>query len=252
MPDGAPHPLPELPPAFAATRLALQRVAVHVLARRRHVLVGKLGLRSTPGGIGTPAAGPEHEVVRTSGPWLLRERTGSSGSTEVLDLTTATLGQAAALVEVDLAAEFSAGADTPEVGDPAAVLGIDPASVGALAGWYAFGWAVLDGAVAGAGADAAPSVVQLWPEHFDAGCDLAVRPGRRTNLGASPGDGFQAEPYLYVGPWDGARPGDPAYWNAPFGAVLGYDELRRAQDPIARALDFVRTGLDHLTLDPTG
>jgi hypothetical protein len=245
-------PLRDLPPAFAATRVAMQRVAAHVLARRRHALVGKIGLRSTPGGIGTPAAGPEHEVVRTSGSWLLRERTGATASTEALDLATATLAQAAALAEVDLGAELSVGHDTPEVGDPSAPLGIDPASASALAGWYAFGWAVLDGAAAAGGPDAAPSVVQLWPEHFDAGCDLAVRPGRRTNLGASPGDGFQAEPYLYVGPWDGARPGDPAYWNAPFGAVLGYAELRRAEDPTARALDFVRTGLDHLTLDSTG
>jgi hypothetical protein len=244
--------LPELPPTYEATRASLRRVAAHVLARRRHALVGKFGLRSTPGGIGTPAAGPEHEVVRTDGAWLLRERTGATASTVTLDLTRATLREAATLVDADITAELSVGADTPEVGDPDAVLGIDPGAADALGGWYAFGWSVIDAAVAGAGPDASPSVMQLWPEHFDAACDLAVASGRRTNLGASPGDGFHAGPYLYVGPWESPRPGDPAYWNAPFGAVLGYDELRRSEDPTARALDFLRAGLDHLALDSTG
>ena len=244
--------LPELPPSYLATRAALQRVAVHVLARRRHALVGKIGLRATPGGIGTPAAGPDHEVVRTSGPWLVRERTGATATTIALDLRTATLGQAAELVEVDLAAAFSAGHDTPKVGDPDAPLGVDIDAAAALAAWFAFGWRVLDEALALAGPAAGPSVVQLWPEHFDAGCDLGVVAERRTNLGASPGDSSSPGPYLYVGPWDDARPGDPDYWNAAFGAVLGYEELRRAEDPSARALDFMRTGLAHLSLDPTG
>ena len=113
-------------------------------------------------------------------------------------------------------------------------------------------WRVLDEAVAEAGADAGPTVLQLWPEHFDAGCDLGVGGGRRTNLGASPGDSSSPEPYLYVGPWDEDRPGDPTYWNAGFGALLGYEELRRSEDPSARALEFLRTGLAHLSPDPTG
>ena len=47
----------------------------------------------------------------------------------------------------------------------------------------------------------------------------------RANLGASPGDAYEPEPYLYVGPWGPERPGDPGYWNAPFGAVLRRGEL---------------------------
>jgi hypothetical protein len=244
--------LAPLTPEHEATRLELQRVAVHVLARRRHARTGRFGLRATPGGIGTPAMGSDAEVVRTSGTVLARERTGDAASTQVLDLRTASLADAAALVEVDLQAEFSAGADTPDVGDVDRPLALDPEATAALAAWFAFAWPVLDAAVATAGPRAAPTVVQLWPEHFDAGCDLAAGPDRRTNLGASPGDGGHPEPYLYVGPWDADRPGDPEYWNAPFGARLGYSALRGVEDPSALALDFLRAGLGYLASGPTG
>jgi hypothetical protein len=244
--------LPALPQEHVTTRRELQRVAAHVLARRRHALSGRFGLRATPGGIGTPAAGPDGEVVRLAGATLVRERTGERASTEVLDLTTASLAQAAALVEVDLGADFSVGGDTPPVGDVDRPLGLAPDVVAVLAAWFAFGWGALDAAVAGAGPEAAPTVVQLWPEHFDAGCDLAAAPGRRTNLGASAGDDDHPEPYLYLGPWDADRPGDADYWNAPFGARLGYPALREAEDPSALALGFFRTGLGYLASGPTG
>ena len=235
--------LAPLPESTAATRASLQRVAVHVLARRRSAVTGKFGLRATPGGFGTPAFGPEHEVVRVAGPYLVRERTGGSSRTATLDLRSATLSQAADLAEVDLAQPFAAGDDTPPVGDPEVALGVDGDAAAALATWLAFGWRALDAVVAELGTAAAPSVVQLWPEHFDAGVDVAAAPGRRVNLGASPGDGFSAEPYLYVGPWDADRPGDPSFWNAPFGAVLAYDELRGEAEPDAAARAFLLRGV---------
>jgi hypothetical protein len=234
----------QLPAAYATTRTAMQRVAVHVIARRRHALVGKLGLRATPGGIGAPAAGPDHEVLRTSGVWLLRERTGEDARTTSLDLRNATLADAAAFADVDLTAPFEAGSDTPPVGDVDAPLTVDAAAASALADWFAFGAAVLDGVVAALAPAAAPSVVQVWPEHFDAGCDVAAAPGQRVNLGASPGDGFRAEPYVYVGPWGPDRPGDPGYWNAPFGAFLDHAALRDAADPLVDAVAFLRRGLE--------
>lgn len=217
--------LSPLPATFRSTREAVQRVATHILARRRHALCGKFGLRATPGGAGTPACGPDHEIVRIAGSHLLHERTGPDAVTATLDLATATLADAAALVGVDVTAPFEAGQDTPPVGDPTECLAIDPEAASVLAEWFRYGWAVLDTVVGTLGPDGAPSVVQLWPEHFDAGVDVAYAPGSRVNLGASPGDGFSAQPYLYVGPWDSARPSDPSYWNAPFGAVLPYDEL---------------------------
>jgi len=218
--------LPPLPPGYPATRGALHHVAVHVLARRRQDLTGRFGLRATSGGIGTPACGPEHEVVRTSGTRLLRERTGDRASTVSLDLDGATLAAVADLVEVDLHRPLDVGHDTPPLPPVDEPLRVDAASAEVLAAWYAFAWTVLDGVVAELGPAAEPSVLQLWPEHFDVGCDIAV-PAGRANLGASPGDAFHPAPYLYVGPWGTERPGPEELWNAPFGAVLGYEELSR-------------------------
>ena len=61
---------------------------------------------------------------------------------------------------------------------------------------------------------AGPNVIQLWPEHFDAGCDVTSRAERKATIGASTGDQHFPTPYLYVLPWDTDRPGDPQYWNA--------------------------------------
>lgn len=243
-----------LPATLATTRTALQRVAVHVVARRRHDLVGRFGLRVTPGGFGTPAAGAEHdhEVVRVSGAWLIRERTGSAAATASLDLRTASLADAAELAGVDLAADFSAGTDTPPVGPLHEVLAVDPEAAAVIADWYALGGSVLDEVLARQDASASPSVVQLWPEHFDVGCDLSVGPDVRVNLGLSPGDGFVAEPYAYVGPRGPERPGDPAYWNAPFGAVLSWTDAKKSRTPPAGILDFLLTGLARLAPDPVG
>jgi hypothetical protein len=58
----------------------------------------------------------------------------------------------------------------------------------------------------------------LWPEHFD----VAIRVDE-VNYGVSPGDGFSAEPYAYVGV--AAAAGGDAFWNAPFGAAVPLREL---------------------------
>lgn len=87
------------------------------------------------------------------------------------------------------------------------------------------GQRLLDHLCAELPATAEPAVVQLWPEHFDLGTHVTLAGGDHANLGASPGDGFSDDPYLYVAPWSDARPGDPGYWNAPFGAVRRRDEL---------------------------
>jgi hypothetical protein len=233
-----------LPGAWHATRADLQRVAVHVLARRRSDLVGKFGLRPSPGGVATPAAGPDHEVVRIAGGWLLRERTGQAAATTSLALPGSTLADAAELVEVDLSAALDVGHDTPPPGDADAPLQIDPEAVAGLARWFAVGQQALDRVVAELGAVASPSVAQLWPEHFDLACDVGAG-GTRTNLGVSPGDADHPDPYLYVGPWADDRPGDASFWNAPFGGVLSAADLDAA-DPQAAAAAFYRRGVQLL------
>ncbi len=89
-------------------------------------------------------------------------------------------------------------------------------------------------------------MLQIWPEHFDAALDLAVSPDVRVNLGGSPGDDGHPEPYLYVGPWTSDRPGDAAFWNAPFGAVLGHDVVAGSDDPLRTACSFFERGIEQL------
>ena len=240
-----------LPSTYAATRDELQRVATHVIARRRFARCGKFGLRATPGGFGSPACGPDYETLRIAGTDLVRETTDSTAATSSLGLSEASLGQAATLAGVDLGEPFETGHDTPRLGDPGRPLDIDGDAATALAEWIGFGWEVLDAVLGELGPDAAPSVVQLWPEHFDAGVGVAAAPGRRVNLGASPGDAYNAQPYLYVGPWDADRPGDLAYWNAPFSAVLAYEDLQTADDPGAAAVAFLLRGAAYVCAGAT-
>lgn len=203
------------------TRAGLHQLAVHVLARRRFAVTGRFGLRPSPGGLATPAfGGPDDlEVVRTSGRFLVLER---GGDVSVRPITT--LAAAAELVGVDLTADFSVGSDTPVQVPVDDVVPVDDADARMLAAWWAFGRTVIDEVVAADPAPAAPTVAQVWPEHFDLGCTVG-RDDARINLGASPGDGYEPTPYLYVGPWSSERPGDERYWNAPFGAVLRRSQI---------------------------
>lgn len=238
--------LPALPPSFPDTRAALQRVAAHILARRRADVTGRIGLRASPGGIATPAFGDEVEILRTDGGALIIER---GGTTAVHGLTR--LDDLAAVAGVDLVSPVALGGDPPPIGDPEAPLAIDEMSARVLSEWFAFVTTVLDAALARLGAAATPSAVQIWPEHFDLACDVAWGPDadQRVNLGGSPGDGYHTEPYLYIGPWGAERPGDPEFWNAPFGAVTGYESLRQAGDvgeSRAAAVRFLDRGLSLL------
>lgn len=153
----------------------------------------------------------------------------------------------AAFAGTDITTEFAAGADTPPSGDIDEPFIVDSSSLRILADWYALGWRVLDEVFAAVPATAEPAVIQLWPEHFDAGTSVGAGPGGRVNLGASPGDAHSAEPYLYVGPWGPERPGDPEFWNAPFGATLTLSTLYKDADPVAAGVEFLREGLRRVT-----
>lgn len=229
--------------ALSATRDTLHRVATHVLARRRYEVTGRFGLRVSPGGIATPAFGDGPEVVRVSGGHLVHE---TGGGATLVPLEGSTLASLASAVGAHLDMPFHAGEDTPDLGDPDEPLALDHDVLDRLAGWYAFAARVLDEILAGAPAGAAPATVQLWPEHFDLGTHLAASDSSRVNLGASPGDAFSPDPYLYVGPWDSERPGGEEYWNAPFGAVLDATTLAACDDARRAGLDFFARGLELL------
>jgi hypothetical protein len=239
-------PLAELPGSYGATRLVARRIGAHIMSRTRKAAVGRIDLAPFSGGIGTPSFGVDHCVIRLSGGLLIVERTGVSATTKSLPVNGATLAEMADLTGADLAQVLDVGHDTPALGDVDEALEFDPAASTQIGTWFAFGLQVIDRVVAAQPVTAAPTRARIWPEHFDLGIDLAAAGGMRLNLGASPGDEYHEAPYLYVSPWDSARPGDQAYWNAPFGAVLGYDELASAPSAIAAGIEFMADGIRRL------
>lgn len=223
--------LAPLPDGYATTREAMRRLAVFVLSPARKAVTGRIGLQPTPDGFGTPVFG-EEEQLRVAGGTLVRHRGATSEAVAITSLSAA-----AALAGVTLSEDPGVGHDIPELGDVDAALPVSEAAALALGAFYAFSGTVLEAFRAelnAAGQEC--STVQLWPEHFDLGCSI-----EGVNFGSSPGDGFSAEPYVYVGPWEtGGLEG--GFWNAPFGATLSYHELLAAEDQRETALEFLRRG----------
>jgi hypothetical protein len=224
----------------------LHLVAVHVVARARQQATGRFSLRVTPGGFGTPEFGDDAKRVRVSGGTLIAESDapGAAAST-ALEIDGASLRELAALAGVDLAATLDVGHETPDVGDPEAPLDLDPEAATALGEWFGTVAAVLDRVVAAVPSGGAPTLARLWPEHFDTAVEAVARPGVRVNLGGSPGDGYIDEPYFYIGPWTADRPGDPAFWNAPFGSARRRSDLDE-NDLVGSAAAYLLDGLQRL------
>ena len=231
---GAQRRLPSAPPTLAETRLALHRVAVYAVSPARRRVNGKIALRWTLGGFGTPFFGAD-EQVRIEGTQLVRQK-GDVAETGTLT----TLAAAGALAldgppDVGWVGEL----DVPAVGDPDEELAVDAASADFLGNWYGFAYSVLE-ALRADRESVEASRVQLWPEHFDAAFDCLAGV-RRATFGASPGDAAVAEPYLYVLP---SHLDDPssAWWNAESfqGAILPLSDLADAPDQRAAALRFFR------------
>jgi hypothetical protein len=201
---GAWRRLEPLPATFAETRIALHKVAEAVVSPARKP-ENEIALRYTRGGFGTPFF-EEDGVdcqVRVEDGVLVRQR-GTEEATEPL---------------------------------PAQV---DPAAATALGDFYGFACSVLEQLRADE-PTGDPSLVQLWPEHFDIAFELgSEKAGTRANFGASPGDDDHDEPYLYVGPWIAEVSGE--LWNATSftGAELRYSELLGTEDQRRAALDFMR------------
>jgi hypothetical protein len=76
-------------------------------------------------------------------------------------------------------------------------------------------------------ADRHPTIVQLWPEHFDLGFAAS-----EINYGASVGDADHDAPYLYVGPWTLPPPAGPE-WNETWGASLTWSEDLSLEDAVS-------------------
>jgi hypothetical protein len=226
--------LDPLPASFPETRDAIHALAEHVLAAARYRATQHIGLRPTPGGVGTPPFAPIEgvgdEIARVDGIELVHERAG-----KVRRAPITTLGAAAELFGVPLGAPPVYPAATPA--PPDAPLPVDAAAVAALAEWYAF----VDERLAELRRrhdDQDSTGAQLWPEHFDLAIELGAEAQRtRANYGASPGDDAIPEPYLYAGPWDASRR-TGLFARCSFGAAMTYAELRATTDHEAAARDF--------------
>jgi hypothetical protein len=215
--------LTPLPEGFVPTLTALHTLAEHLLAPARHAANGKIGLRFTYRGFGTPFFGDDRQLRVEDGALVDGDRRHEPAS----------LGDAAAFVGLPVGAP--AGVYTPATPcEPDASLVIDRAAARVLGDWYGFCASLLEQVRADAGSDDNPGRVQLWPEHFDLAVDVGPS-GQRANYGGSPGDAAHPEPYLYVGPFD-ARSGE--FWNEAFGASLPYADILAGADPLA----FLRRG----------
>ncbi|MCE7884327.1 MAG: hypothetical protein DYH08_10790 [Actinobacteria bacterium ATB1] len=229
--------LPPVPRDWPAKRAALHVVAEHVLAPARYVATGRIGLRWTLGGFGTPYFERDGRdcQVRVDGVDLVL----ALGEEERREPIT-TPGRAAEFVEGPLGAP--AGVYEPEsVLAPEALLDVDADSVRFVSDWFGFAYSVLEELRAETPDWKGPSRVQIWPEHFDAAFEFGnEEEGRRAAYGASPGDASHPDPYLYVAPW--AVVPDHPVWDARSfrGALLPYRELFHAHDQRALALGFFR------------
>lgn len=233
------------------TREALHRIAVHVVARSRQQATGRFSLRATAGGFGTPEFGADARRVRVAGCSLVVESDvpGSARATAV-DLAGSSLRQLAEFAGADLDTPLDVGGDTPDPGDLDVAVAIDLTETLGLLAWFDTVANALDRVLSVVTPDRPASLPRLWPEHFDLAIEVDARPGRRVNLGGSPGDGFCPEPYLYVGPWTAERPGPPEFWNAPFGAYRPRSALD--SDSTGSAAAFLLAGVEQLATDATG
>lgn len=240
---GARRRLGDRPDDFAATRLALHLLASHVVSPARRRAGGKIGLRWTLGGFGTPFFGAD-EQVRVVGTTVVVQRGGQARSLPVTSLAAA----AAFVLDDEPDVAWARRFDIPPAGDVDAPLDLDAAAAAWLGEWFGFATAVLETVRADPQSEEA-SRPQLWPEHFDIAFEcLSEAAGRRAGFGVSPGDAAHQQPYLYVSLWSPGTVGPSPLWNAVHfrGAVLPLSELLAAPDQFAAATAFLRTRRDAL------
>lgn len=245
------------PDGLVAARADLNRLAFYVLSQARSAANGKIAVRWTKGGFGTPFYADDVQL-RLDGMDVVLQRGITVRSVELTSLAAA-----ADLAGITLDPSARGEFDVPSLGDAERTVDVAEHHVAFISDWFGFATSVLEELrVAGRHADGVGRV-QIWPEHFDAAVEIgSADAGRRASFGASPGDAAHDEPYLYVAPWrpvdDAASPNDPSFRNDPDfwnddafgGAALGLDELLAARDQRSSALDFYLRGMRALGMDP--
>ena len=239
-----PRPIDDVA-TFVATRDALHAVGEHVLAAARHAANGKIGLRVTHRGFGTPFF--EHDgqpaQLRVDGTDLVVVHGDDVTRTPLTVLSSPTRGSHA-FPTTKPEGDLDLGYPTATVWSADLVRQIDTRAAAQLADVFGFACSVLEEFRCGQ-LDGDTTRVQLWPEHFDLSIDLGDdaagdpghlrvvarrrRPPRALPVRDALGATWQPDPF----------------WNdAAFnGASLTYRELLAdADDQRAAALDFFRTG----------
>ena len=210
------------PRHFAETRDALHRLAEHVISPTRQRANGEITLRFTRGGFGTPFFGRDVQLRVEADHLVLyigeREERGRLTS----------LKDAAEFVGFDLTRYDTAAREDQ--------LRVDAAASRYLGDVYGFAFSVLE-ELRARHPELDPSLVNLWPEHFDVAVEMgSERAGRRAAYGVSPGDEHHADPYVYVSPW-----ASEAFEALPFAELEGVEDQREA------ALAWLGERLDRLT-----
>jgi hypothetical protein len=200
-------------------------LAEQVISPARRRSNGKIGLRYTHGGFGTPFFGADVQIRVEGVELVVQERDAE---------------RRAAITSIAAAAEL-AGEPLPAQARAAAhPLEVDPAAAGFLGALYGFGCSVLEELRWEADPGAVASRVQLWPEHFDIAVEIgSEEAGQRAAFGVSPGDAQHRQPYAYVAPWS---PVEGELWHAEgfAGAELRYEEILAAGDQREAVLEFFR------------
>jgi hypothetical protein len=210
------------PQRLVETRTSWHRVAEHVLAAAQFAEAGTIRLRVRAGGIATARGVAGRQLAVIGDALVVVESDGSRRSTPLT-----TLGAAAAFAGVTPGLRGTYAPATSD--DPDEPLQVDAGAARVLADWYALGDAALRRFAEVLGR---PQDPVLWPEHLDVGITED-----EIDYGCSPGDDTLGDPYLYVGPHDGPPVRD-GFWNAPFGAAVTADRIRRVDD----AVGFFRQG----------
>jgi hypothetical protein len=231
-----------IPDSYRTSREDLHQLAYFAVSPARYIEVGRMGLAPTHEGFGTPAF--SGMVARVEEDLVVMERDGNTATQQISTVRSAAVFLAGKYEEV----WFEDFHDPLTAKDPDAELIVDPQDTRLIGEWFEFAFHVIN-KLRGTGVDDDDvSEAQIWPEHFDAAAELgSAEAGRRASYGASPGDAGFTSPYIYVAPWGEFDKSD-AFWNATSfgGALLGYEDLSRAEDPGSAALDFYRGGYNRL------
>jgi hypothetical protein len=222
--------------ALESSRLSWQAVAEHVMSAALHRATGRIGLRQSRGGFSTPTFRTDEgeRRIAVAGDELVVVEGGHERRAALT-----TLRAAGELAGIEPGAPASVYTPSTPL-DLDAPLTVDRAAASTLASWYALVNEALE-ALRAERAVEEPTIVQLWPEHFDLACTIS-----EVNYGGSPGDDGHPVPYLYVGPFAPPPVADP-FWNEPFGASRDLTRIAVVED----ALAFFREGEARLDEETT-